>query len=91
MSSAYHSQTDGQTKVVNRTLTNMIRCLDGEHPKRWDEIINEAEFAYNFMIDRSTERFPFSIVYTKTPNQLVNLAMLLKPLHKAAKIFSTDF
>ena len=32
-SSAYHPQTDGQTKVVNRSLGNLLRCLVGDHVK----------------------------------------------------------
>ena len=32
-SSAYHPQTDGQTKVVNRSLANLLRSLVSDHLK----------------------------------------------------------
>lgn len=35
-SSAYHSQTDGQTEVVNRSLRNILRYLVGVNLKTWD-------------------------------------------------------
>ena len=36
-SSAYHPQTDGQTKVVNHAFGDLLRCLSGEHVKSWDQ------------------------------------------------------
>ena len=30
--SSYHPQTDGQTKIVHRSLGNILRSLAGEHP-----------------------------------------------------------
>jgi hypothetical protein len=53
-SSTYHPQTDGKTKVVNRSLGNILRCLVGEHPKQWDQVLAQDEFAYNDSPNRST-------------------------------------
>ena len=32
-STSFHSQMDGQTEVVNRSLGNLLRCLIGENPR----------------------------------------------------------
>ncbi|PKU64652.1 RNA-directed DNA polymerase [Dendrobium catenatum] len=84
LSSAYHPQTDGQTEVVNRTLGNMLRCIAHEHPKQWDEYLGQAEFAYNSMTNRSTGQCPFSVVYTKCPNHIVDISVLPQCKSKAA-------
>ena len=44
-SSAYHPQNDGQIEVVNKSLGNLLRSLAGEHPKQWDHIFPQAEYA----------------------------------------------
>ncbi|XP_020687365.1 uncharacterized protein LOC110103126 [Dendrobium catenatum] len=55
-----------------------------EHPKSWDDLLGQAEFAYNSMTNRSTGKSPFSIVYTKLPNHTVDLAVLPKCSNRSA-------
>ena len=38
-SSAYHSQSNGQTEVINRSLGNLLRCLTKEHEVSWDVVL----------------------------------------------------
>lgn len=35
---------DGQTKVINRTIGSMPRCLAHEKPKQWDSMLPKVEF-----------------------------------------------
>ena len=72
-SSAYHPQTDGKTKFVNRTLRNLLRWLTREHGEKWDTILPQAEFSYNDTINRSTGKSPFQIVYGLNPRGVLEL------------------
>lgn len=72
-SSAYHMQMDDQIKVVNRTLTSMIRSIARDKPKSWYLALAQTEFAFNNMVNRSTGLALFSIVYTKILNAIVDL------------------
>ncbi|PKU70598.1 hypothetical protein MA16_Dca008715 [Dendrobium catenatum] len=91
LSFAYHPQSDGQTEVVNRTLGSMLRCLVQDHPKQWEEMLSTAEFAYNSMVNRSTGKSPFSIVYTKIPNLALNVVVLPKCKSGAAAKFTSHY
>ncbi|PKU75814.1 hypothetical protein MA16_Dca018315 [Dendrobium catenatum] len=69
----------------------MLRCLVQEHPKLWDDLLGQAEFAYNSMTNRSTGKSSFSIVYTKLPNHTMDLAVLPKCSSKLAADFTVQF
>lgn len=47
MSTSYHPQTDGETKVVNRGLEMYLRCFTMDQPRSWIRYLAWAEFWYN--------------------------------------------
>ena len=90
-SCAFHPQTDCQTKVVNRSLGDMLRCLVGVQKSVWDLILSIAEFAYNNSVNRLTSKSPFQIVNGYSPRTPTNLVPLpphmrvSKPMENFAK------
>jgi hypothetical protein len=72
-SSSYHPQTDGQTEVVNRSLGDLLRSLVTKHHSSWDNILPQAEFAYNDSVNRSTGKSPFQVVYGMQPRGVSEL------------------
>jgi transposase InsO family protein len=46
-SSAYHTQTDGQTERVNQILEDMLRACTLQYGRSWDKSLPYAEFFYN--------------------------------------------
>ena len=75
-SSTYPPQSDGQSKVVNRSLENMLRNLIGENPKQWDKVLAQAKFSYNDSPNRSTRMSPFQILYGMHPRGVCELCDL---------------
>ena len=63
MSSSYHPQSDGQTKVINRILEQYLQCFVGSQPQRWQEWLPWAELSYNTSVHSSTKMSPFEAIY----------------------------
>jgi hypothetical protein len=42
-----HPQTDGQSEVVNCTLSTMLLAILKSDLKLWEECLSHLEFAYN--------------------------------------------
>jgi len=49
-STACHPQTDGQTEIVNRTLSSLLRAVIHKNLKSWDTCLPIVEFAYNHCV-----------------------------------------
>ena len=62
-SSAYHSQTDGQTERVNQILEDMLRACALKYGKSWDKSLPYAEFSYNNSYQTSLQMSPFEALY----------------------------
>jgi hypothetical protein len=75
-STTCHHQTDGQTEVVNRTLSTKLRVVLKKNIKRWEERLPHVEFAYNRLLHSTTKMCPFEIVYGLLPRALIDLMPL---------------
>jgi hypothetical protein len=62
-----HLQIDGQTEVVNRTLTQLLRIVIQKNLKTWEDCLPFIEFAYNRTMHTTTSYSPFEIVYGFNP------------------------
>lgn len=66
-SSAYHLQTDGQTKIVNKCVGQYLRCYCGEKPKSWSLWLSIAKWWYNSSYHSFTKMTPFEALYSYPP------------------------
>ena len=66
-------QTDGQTEVVNRTLSTMLRAVLKKNLKMWEECLPHIEFAYNRSLHSTTKMCPFQIVYGFVPHAPIDM------------------
>jgi hypothetical protein len=53
-STTCHPQMDGQTEVVNRILSTMLRAVLKTNLKLWDECLSHIESAYNRSVHSTT-------------------------------------
>ena len=77
MSTADHPQTDGQTEVVNRTINWMLRTTLVNDD--WESRLPDLEFAYNSLVNRTTGKSPFEIIYGYLPTTPATINSTQKP------------
>ncbi|GKC73938.1 putative reverse transcriptase domain-containing protein [Tanacetum coccineum] len=63
MSTAYHPQTDGQSKRTIQTLEDMLRACVIDFGGSWDTHLPLAEFSYNNSYHSSIRCAPFEALY----------------------------
>jgi hypothetical protein len=61
--SAYHPQTDGQTKRANQILEDMLRACALKYGKSWDKSLPYAKFSYNNSSQASNKMARFEALY----------------------------
>jgi transposase InsO family protein len=76
-STTCHPQTDGQTEVVKRTLSTMLRVVSKINLKLWKECLPYIEFAYNRFVHSTMKVSPFQVVYGFNPRAPIDLLPLL--------------
>jgi hypothetical protein len=64
-STAFHSQTGGQTERVNQILEDRLRACALDYGSSWDDNLPYAEFSYNNSYQASIEMAPFEALYGK--------------------------
>lgn len=71
-SSAYHPQSEGQTKVLNKCLEGYLRCYAGLKPKKWVLWLALAEWWYDTSYHTSLKLTPFEALYGYPPPKLIS-------------------
>jgi len=85
-STTCHPETDGQTEVVNRTLSQLLRCFIKGNLKTWEEWLPHVEFSYNRVANTTTSFSTFELVYGFDPLSSLDLT----PLPNDSSILSKD-
>ena len=67
LSTAFHPQTDGQTKRQNSTMEAYLRAFVNFEQNDWARLLLMAEFAYNNAKNASTGHKPFELNYGFRP------------------------
>ncbi|KAE9173278.1 hypothetical protein PF004_g27023 [Phytophthora fragariae] len=73
MSTADHSQTDGQTERVNRVLEDILRSVCAAEPTKWSVLLPQVEFALNNAVHSSTGFTPFYVNGLRHPRTPLTL------------------
>jgi hypothetical protein len=73
LSTTCYPQTDGQTEVVNHTLSTMLRAVLNTNLKLWEECLPHVEFAYNRVVHSTTKFSLFQVVYGFNPHAPIDL------------------
>nr|AAL82656.1 retrotransposon protein, putative, unclassified [Oryza sativa Japonica Group]AAM18147.1 Putative gag-pol polyprotein [Oryza sativa Japonica Group] len=66
-STAFHPQSDGQSKAVNKAIAMCLRCMTGDRSRQWLRWLPWAEYIYNTSFHAALRDTPFKLVYGRDP------------------------
>lgn len=67
MSSAYHPQSDGQTKVLNRVIEQYLCTFVHRRPWEWGKFLLWVEWFHNTSCNTGTGTTPYEITFGRKP------------------------
>jgi hypothetical protein len=62
MSTTFHPQIDGQSKVVNKVITMYLRCVTGDRLRSWVDWLSWVEYCYITSFHTTLRATPFEVV-----------------------------
>jgi hypothetical protein len=71
MSTVFHPQTNGQSKVVNKVIAMYLHCVTGDRPCAWVDWLSWAEYCYNTSFHTTLRATPFEVVYERPPQPIL--------------------
>jgi hypothetical protein len=71
-----HPQTDGQSEVVNCTLSTMLLAVIKSDLKLWEECLSHFEFVYNRSVHSTMKVSLFQVLYGFNPRAPIDLLPL---------------
>ncbi|KZV53684.1 DNA/RNA polymerase superfamily protein, partial [Dorcoceras hygrometricum] len=72
-STAFHLQTDGQSKRVIQTLGDLLHACTLDFSESWDVKLTLVEFTYNNSYQASIEMAPYEALYGRKCRSPINL------------------
>ena len=67
LSTAFHSQTNGQMERINQELEQYLRIFIDHKQEQWPNWLGTVEFSYNNKAHSSTKMSPFKANYGQDP------------------------
>lgn len=67
MTSAFHPQSDGQTKVLNRVVEQYLRSFVHHQPSTWGKFLAWAEYSHNTSWNSATGTTPYEVAFGRKP------------------------
>ena len=77
---AYHPQCDGLVERQNRNIQEILSSFVNDHSNNWDDVLDQAVFAYNTSIHESTGLSPYEMVFGREARMPIEVEVGV-PLH----------